>query len=145
MVYLWSVLVFAGLAMALAALLMVSERLLINYGICKLDINAGEKPLEVNGGQTLLAALYSNDIFIPSACGGQGTCGHCKITVTSGGGPVLPTETPLLTRKEIRSGVRLACQVKIREDIYVRIPAELLDVKMFTATVENSVVFLQWF
>ena len=140
MVYLWSVLSFAGLAMALAALLMVAERLLINYGICKLDINAGEKPLEVNGGQTLLASLYSNDIFIPSACGGKGTCGHCKITITSGGGPVLPTETPLLTRKEIRSGVRLACQVKIREDIYVRIPAELLDVKMFTATVESSVV-----
>ncbi len=138
MVYLWSVLSFAGLAMALAALLMVAERLLINYGICKLDINAGEKPLEVNGGQTLLAALYSNDIFIPSACGGRGTCGHCKITITSGGGPVLPTETPLLTRKEIRSNVRLACQVKIREDIYVRIPAELLDVKMFTAKVESS-------
>ena len=74
MVYLWSVLSFAGLAMALAALLMVAERLLINYGICKLDINAGEKPLEVNGGQTLLAALYSNDIFIPSACGGKGSC-----------------------------------------------------------------------
>ncbi|MBN1806361.1 MAG: 2Fe-2S iron-sulfur cluster binding domain-containing protein [Sedimentisphaerales bacterium] len=139
MVYLWSVLSFTGLTVALAALLMVAERLLINYGICKLDINAGEKPLEVNGGQTLLAALYSNDIFIPSACGGQGTCGHCKITVTSGGGPVLPTETPLLTRKEIRSGVRLACQVKIREDIYVRIPAELLDVRMFNATVESSV------
>ena len=140
MVYLWSVLSFAGLAMALAALLMVAERLLINYGICKLDINAGEEPLEVNGGQTLLAALYSNDIFIPSACGGKGTCGHCKITVSAGGGPVLPTETPLLTRKEIRSNVRLACQVKIREDIYVRIPAELLDVKMFTATIESSIV-----
>ncbi|MBL7145780.1 MAG: 2Fe-2S iron-sulfur cluster binding domain-containing protein [Phycisphaerae bacterium] len=140
MVYLWSVLSFAGLAMALAALLMVAERLLVNYGICKLDINAGEEPLEVNGGQTVLAALYANEIFIPSACGGQGTCGHCKITITSGGGPVLPTETPLLTRKEIRSNVRLACQVKIREDIYVRIPAELLDVKMFTATVESSVV-----
>lgn len=140
MIYLWSVLSFAGLAMALAALLMVAERLLINYGICKLDINAGEKPLEVNGGQTVLAALYANEIFIPSACGGQGTCGHCKITITSGGGPVLPTETPLLTRKEIRSGVRLACQVKIREDIYVRIPSELLDVKMFTATVESSKV-----
>jgi Na+-transporting NADH:ubiquinone oxidoreductase subunit F len=140
MVYLWSVFSFTSLTVALAALLMVAERLLINYGICRLDINAGEKPLEVNGGQTLLAALYSNDIFIPSACGGQGTCGHCKITVTSGGGPVLPTETPLLTRKEVRSSVRLACQVKIREDIYVRIPAELLDVKMFTATVESSVV-----
>ncbi len=139
MVYLWSVLFFAGLAIALAALLMVAERLLINYGICNLDINAGEKPLEVNGGQTVLAALYANEIFIPSACGGQGTCGHCKIKITSGGGPVLPTETPLLTRKEVRSGVRLACQVKIREDIYVRIPAELLDVKMFTATVESSV------
>ena len=131
MVYLWSVLSFAGLAMALAALLMVAERLLINYGICKLDINAGEKPLELNGGQTLLAALYSNDIFIPSACGGKGSCGHCKITVPAGGGPVLPTETAYLNRKEIRSNVRLACQVKIREDIYVRIPAELLDVKMF--------------
>jgi Na+-transporting NADH:ubiquinone oxidoreductase subunit F len=140
MVYLWSVLSFAGLAMALAALLMVAERLLINYGICKLDINAGEKPLELNGGQTLLAGLYSNDIFIPSACGGKGSCGHCKITVTNGGGPLLPTETPYLNRKEIRSNVRLACQVKIREDIYVRIPAELLDVKMFTATVESSVV-----
>jgi Na+-transporting NADH:ubiquinone oxidoreductase subunit F len=139
MIYLWSVLSFAGLAVALAALLMAAERLLINYGICKLDINAGEKPLEVNGGQTVLAALYANEIFIPSACGGQGTCGHCKITITSGGGPVLPTETPLLTRKEIRSNVRLACQVKIREDIYVRIPAELLDVKMFNANVESSV------
>jgi Na+-transporting NADH:ubiquinone oxidoreductase subunit F len=138
MVYLWSVLSFAGLAVALAALLMIAERLLINYGICKLDINAGEKPLEVKGGQTVLAALYANEIFIPSACGGQGTCGHCKITITSGGGPVLPTETPLLTRKEVRSGVRLACQVKIREDVYVRIPAELLDVKMFTAAVESS-------
>jgi Na+-transporting NADH:ubiquinone oxidoreductase subunit F len=107
MVYLWSVLSFAGLAMALAALLMVAERLLINYGICKLDINAGEKPLELNGGQTLLAGLYSNDIFIPSACGGKGSCGHCKITVTNGAGPLLPTETPYLNRKEIRSNVRL--------------------------------------
>lgn len=140
MVYLWSVLSFAGLAIALSALLMVAERLLINYGICKLDINAGEKPLEVNGGQTLLSSLYSSDIFIPSACGGKGSCGHCKITVTNGGGPVLPTETPYLTRKEIRSNVRLACQVKIREDIYVRIPAELLDVKMFSASVESSKV-----
>ncbi len=139
MVYLWSVLSFAGLAMALAALLMIAERFLINYGICKLNINAGEKPLEVNGGQTLLATLYANEIFIPSACGGKGSCGHCKITVSSGGGPVLPTETPYLTRKEIRAYARLACQVKIREDIYVRIPADYLNVRMFTATVESSV------
>ncbi|MBN2138239.1 MAG: 2Fe-2S iron-sulfur cluster binding domain-containing protein [Sedimentisphaerales bacterium] len=139
MIYLLSIVSFAGLVVALAAGLMVAERFLVTYGICKLDINAGEKPLEVDGGQTLLACLYANDIFIPSACGGKGTCGHCKITVTSGGGPILPTETPLLTRKEIRSGVRLACQVKVREDIYVRIPSDLLNVKMFTSTVESSV------
>jgi len=139
MIYLLSITSFAGLVVLLSAGLMISERFLVNYGVCKLDINAGEKPLELEGGQTLLASLYANDIFIPSACGGKGTCGHCKITVISGGGPVLPTETPLLTRKEIRSGVRLACQVKIREDIYVRIPSDLLNVKMFTATVESSV------
>jgi Na+-transporting NADH:ubiquinone oxidoreductase subunit F len=139
MIYLLSVISFAGLTVALAAMLMVAERLLINYGVCKLDINAGEKPLELEGGQTLLSSLYANEIFIPSACGGQGTCGHCKITITSGGGPVLPTETPLLTRKEIRSNIRLACQVKIREDIYVRIPEDLLNVRMFTSTVESSI------
>ena len=118
---------------------MVAERLLVDYGICKIDINAGEEPLEVQGGQTLLSALYANEIFIPSACGGKGTCGHCKITVVSGGGLVLPTELPSLTRKEIRSNTRLACQVKIREDIYVRIPEEFLNIKMFTATVESVI------
>jgi Na+-transporting NADH:ubiquinone oxidoreductase subunit F len=139
MIYLLSVISFAGLTVALAAMLMIAERLLINYGICKLDINAGEKPLEVEGGQTLLSSLYANEIFIPSACGGKGSCGHCKITITTGGGPVLPTETPYLTRKEIRSNIRLACQVKIREDIYVRIPEDLLNVRMFTSTVESSI------
>ena len=136
MIYLLSVISFAALTIALAAMLMIAERFLVSYGICKLDINAGEKPLEVDGGQILLSTLYANEIFIPSACGGKGSCGHCKITVTSGGGPVLPTETPHLSRKEIRANLRLACQVKIREDIYVRIPEVLLNVKMFTCTVE---------
>lgn len=136
--YLYSVLSFSGLVILLAAGLMIAERFLINYGICKLDINAGEKPLEVEGGQTLLSSLYANEIFIPSACGGKGSCGHCKITVTSGGGPVLPTETPHLTRKEVRSGIRLACQVKIREDIYIRIPEDFLNIKLFSSTVEST-------
>ena len=137
-IYLYSVLSFSGLVILLAAGLMIAERFLINYGICKLDINAGEKPLEVNGGQTLLSCLYANEIFIPSACGGKGSCGHCKLTVTSGGGPVLPTETPYLNRKEIRSGVRLACQVKVREDIYVRIPEDFLNVRLFSSTVSST-------
>ncbi len=135
--YLNAAFVFAGLTAVLAIGLIVAERFLVNYGICKLDINAGETPLEVEGGQTLLSTLYSNEIFIPSACGGKGSCGHCKITVDSGGGPILPTETPYLTRSEIRSNVRLACQVKIREDIFVRIPSDLLNVKLFDASVEH--------
>ncbi len=138
MIYVLSIVSFAGLTVVLSAGLIIAERFLINYGICKLDINAGEKPLEVEGGQTLLACLYANEIFIPSACGGKGTCGHCKITVLSGGGPVLPIETPHLTRKEIRSGTRLACQVKVREDIYVRIPEDFLNVKLFSATVLST-------
>jgi len=137
MLYLTAALVFGGLTAALALGLIVAERFLVNYGICKLDINAGETPLELEGGQTLLSALYSNEIFIPSACGGKGSCGHCKITVDSGGGPLLPTETPYLSRSEIRSNVRLACQVKIREDIFVRIPSDLMDVKLFNASVEH--------
>jgi Na+-transporting NADH:ubiquinone oxidoreductase subunit F len=109
MIYILATVAFAGLLVTLSALLTVAERVLINYGICKLDINAGEKPLEVEGGQTLLSTLYANEIFIPSACGGKGSCGHCKIEVVSGGGRVLPTELPYLTRKEIRLGRRLAC------------------------------------
>ena len=137
-IYFWAVASFSGLVVLLSIVLIVAEKVLVNYGICKLDINAGEKPLEVDGGQTLLSCLYANDIFIPSACGGKGSCGHCKIVVTEGGGPLLPTETPYLTRKEIKTNVRLACQVKVREDIYVRIPSDLLDVKLFDATVEHS-------
>jgi len=121
--------------MGLSALLTVAERVLVNYGVCEIDINAGEKALEVEGGQTLLNELYANEIYIPSACGGQGTCGHCKVQILDGGGPLLPTETPYLTRAEIRAGVRLACQVKVRQDIRLRIPEELLNVRMFAATV----------
>ena len=140
MEYINAIVAFTSIIVVLAVLLIVSERFFVNYGICKLDINAGEEPLEVEGGQTLLSSLYANEIFIPSACGGKGSCGHCKITVDSGGGPVLPTETPYLTRQEVRSNVRLACQVKIREDIYVRIPEELLNVKLFNSTVESTKV-----
>ncbi len=138
MVYLLSILVLGGLLAGLAVLLSVAESYLLDYGICTIDINSGERPIQVEGGQTLLSSLYSNQIFIPSACGGKGSCGHCKITVTSGGGPVLPTERPYLSRLEVRSNVRLACQVKVRQDIYVRIPEEFLNIKLFSATVESA-------
>ncbi len=139
MIYLWSISVFVGVLVGLAILLTMAERLLINYGICQIDINAGERSADVDGGQTLLSALMGEEIFIPSACGGRGSCGYCKIIVVEGGGQVLPTETPYLKRKEVRSGVRLACQVKIRQDIKVKIPEDLLNVRMFDATLESSV------
>jgi len=138
MIYFWAIVVFVVVLVGLAALLTVAERLLVNYGICRIDINAGEKVLEVDGGQTLLSALTGGKVFIPSACGGRGSCGYCKVTALSGAGPVLPTETPYLTRKEVRGGVRLACQVKVREDVQIEIPEELLDIKLVDATVEYS-------
>ncbi len=138
MTLLLSILALTGLLVALGISLLLAERFLINYGICQVEINAGERTLEVEGGQTLLSALIGEEIFIPSACGGRGSCGYCKITVPAGGGPLLPTETPYLTRKEVRGGVRLACQVKVREDVQLRISEELLNVRMFSATVEST-------
>lgn len=133
-----SVMVFGGLLMGLTVVLSVAERVLVNYGTCTVDINKGGKVLEVAGGQTLLSALYGEKIFIPSACGGRGSCGYCKVEVRGGGGPVLPTETPFMSRKEIRSGVRLACQVKVKENMEVAIPEDMLNVKLFSATVAST-------
>ena len=133
-----SIACFGGLLVALAALLMVAQRLLVHYGICRIDINAGGRELQIEGGQTLLASLNEGEIYIPSACGGQGTCGYCKVTALTGVGPLLPTETPFLTRPERVTGVRLACQVKVREDMTLRIPEELLNVRLFGATVTGT-------
>ncbi len=138
MALLLPILVFGGLLVGLTIALSLAERVLINYGVCKLDVNNGDREFEVDGGQTLLSALNESKVFIPSACGGRGSCGHCTVTVLSGGGPVLPTETPFLTRVEVRQGVRLACQVKIREDIRIKVPEEILNVKMFAATVSAN-------
>ncbi len=130
--------VLGVLFVGLAGVLLVAEKVLVDYGICEVDINSGERVIEVDGGQSLLSALFGEEIFIPSACGGQGSCAYCKVTVMDGGGPVLPTETPYLTRKEVRGGLRLACQVKVRENVQMRIPSEMLNVKMFSATVKSS-------
>ena len=130
-------LLVGGLSAVLAVLLLVAERTLADYGTCTLDINDGAKTLEVKGGRSLLATLMAEDIFIPSACGGRGTCAYCKLTVLDGGGPLLPTEEPLLTAEEIEANVRLSCQVKVRNDIALQIPEELFAIRPFRATVES--------
>jgi Na+-transporting NADH:ubiquinone oxidoreductase subunit F len=137
-IFLISIAVFAGLLTVLAAGLVVAERVLLRYGLCQVSINAGERVLEIEGGQTLLETLNAAKIYLPSACGGQGTCGYCKVAVLSGGGQVLPTELPLLSRKEIRAGVRLACQVKVRQALALRIPEDILNVQLYAAEVERT-------
>ena len=138
MIYLTSAIALGLLLAALGLLLSLAERFLVNYGVVRVDINDEEVLFETDGGQTLLSSLYEQGVFIPSACGGKGSCGFCKVRVRSGGGPVLPTETPFLSRLEVRQGVRLACQLKLKEDVFVRIPEELLNVKMFQARIAET-------
>ena len=118
-----------GVFVGLTVLLLVAERYLANYGTCRISINSGEDTFEQAGGCTLLTALRDHGINVPSACAGKGTCGYCKVIVSEGGGPVLRTEIPYLTRPEVRSNYRLACQVKVKNDMAVRMPDFLSVVK----------------
>jgi Na+-transporting NADH:ubiquinone oxidoreductase subunit F len=123
-----SILVVCGIGVILAFLLEVAYNFLGDYGERHIVVNE-EKDLLVNGGRSLLASLMEEKIYIPSACGGKGTCSYCKVRVTDGAGPVLPTETPYLSDEEMHSGIRLSCQVKVKEDIKIEIPEELFRVK----------------
>jgi len=137
----WFVLISTGVVAATclvsAVILLIAERYLANYGPCTIDINQGAKKLEVQGGKPLLATLMQQQIFIPSACGGRGTCAYCKVTITDGAPPVAPTELTLLTPEELKHSVRISCQVKVRNDLAIRIPEHLFLVKQFTGVVER--------
>jgi Na+-transporting NADH:ubiquinone oxidoreductase subunit F len=126
-----------GLTTALAGLLLVAERVLVRYGTCRIDVNSGQRQLKVEGGQSVLAALKSEGIFIPSACGGRGTCAYCKLEIPAGAGPVAPTELPLLTADEIAAGIRICCQVKVRNDLAVVVPERLLAAGEYRGVVER--------
>ncbi|MFH1371460.1 MAG: 2Fe-2S iron-sulfur cluster binding domain-containing protein [Planctomycetota bacterium] len=125
-----AVLTVSLIGAALAALLAVSERYLADYGECKILLN-NEKEIAVQGGRSLLSVLADKKIFIPSACGGRGTCGLCKLKVIEGAGLLLPTEEPYLDEQERKSNVRLSCQVKVRNDLKIRIPDELFSIREF--------------
>ncbi len=123
---------------AFALLLTIADRTIGNYGEVKLIIN-DDKEYIVDGGSSLLSTLINEQIFIPSACGGKGTCGYCKVQVHEGGGPVLTTELPFLTKEEIENDVRLSCQCKVKEDIKIEIPDELFSIKEYKASVESII------
>ena len=128
---------FLLITLALVGLLLYVKQKLSPSGPVTLTIN-GEKKLEVGSGGTLLSTLGNQKIFLPSACGGGGTCIQCECHVLSGGGEALPTETPHFTRKELKEGARLACQVKVKQDMEITIPEEVFGIKKWEATVVRN-------
>jgi Na+-transporting NADH:ubiquinone oxidoreductase subunit F len=129
--------VFLLVVLFLVAMLLFVKAKLSPAGKIKITIN-GEKTIEVDGGDTLLSTLGSNGIFLPSACGGGGTCVQCECHVHKGGGEILPTEVPHFSRKEIASGIRLGCQVKVKEDMEIAVPEEVLGIKEWEAVVTSN-------
>ncbi|MDG1337928.1 MAG: NADH:ubiquinone reductase (Na(+)-transporting) subunit F [Flavobacteriaceae bacterium] len=125
------------ITLLLVTMLLFAKSKLLPSGPVKLIIN-GEKNVEVNSGDTLLTTLGNNKIFLPSACGGGGTCVQCKCQVVEGGGEILPTEEPHFTRKEISDGWRLGCQVKVKQDMKIEVPEEVFGIKKWEAKVKSN-------
>ena len=128
---------FLLITLILVGLLLVVKQKLSPSGPVKITIN-GEREIEVSSGGTLLSTLGNQKIFLPSACGGGGTCIQCECHVLSGGGEALPTETPHFSRNELQHGARLACQVKVKQDMEITIPEEVFGIKKWEATVVSN-------
>ncbi|TKB56539.1 NADH:ubiquinone reductase (Na(+)-transporting) subunit F [Ferrimonas aestuarii] len=131
----------------LVVVILFAKSKLVNSGAVKIGINDDpEKSIETPAGDKLLGALAGNDIFIPSACGGGGTCGQCRVKVKSGGGEILPTERDHITKKEAADGCRLACQVAVKEDMELELEEEIFGVKKWECEVvsnDNKATFIK--
>ncbi len=132
-----SIAVFLLVIILLVSLLLFAKAKLSPSGKMKIEIN-GEKTIEVDAGGTLLSTLGGQGIFLPSACGGGGTCIQCKCKVLDGGGSILPTEEPHFTRKEKADNWRLGCQVKVKGDMKIEVPEEIFGIKKWEATVVRN-------
>ncbi len=131
-----SIAVFLFVILFLVVMLLYARKKLTPQGEVKLKVN--DREFTVDPGSTLLTTLSGNDIFLPSACGGGGTCGLCKCQVIKGGGSILPTETGFFTRKEQQNNWRLGCQVKIREDMDILVPEAILGIKKWECEVVSN-------
>jgi len=133
------VIMFCVVILSLVAVLLVAKSKLVAQGNVTITINDDpDKALHVPAGGTLLGTLAENKIFIPSACGGMGSCGVCKVNIAEGGGSILPTEKGFVSRGEEREGCRLSCQVKVKGDMKIEVPPEVFDVRKWTCRVRSN-------
>ena len=132
-----SIIVFLGIVLLLVALLLWVRNKLMPKGEVKITIN-DDKVLTVPTGNTLIATLAEQKVYLPSACGGKGSCGQCKCRVVEGGGTILPTEVGFFTRKQIQDHWRLGCQVKVKENLKIVVPQSILNVKEYECTVVSN-------
>jgi len=129
--------IFTIVVLLLVIVILFAKNRLMLKGSVKISINE-DKFLEVEPGESLLSTLAENEIYVPSACGGGGTCGQCKIQIIEGGGSILPTEASVLSRKEAKQGFRLACQVKVRDNLKLAVPSDILEVKKIECRVRSN-------
>ncbi len=131
--------VFLTLVLLLVAVLMVARSRLVQSGdVLILVNNDATKTLQAKAGSTLLNTLAQQQIFVPSACGGKGSCGVCKVEVLEGGGALLPTEASHVSRGEARMGVRLSCQVKVKQDMKIHLEAAIFGVRQWRCRVRSN-------
>jgi len=149
MIFALSLSIFFAVIMGLVLILYVVQKNVVNQKDCKILINNDEeKSPTVSAGTTLLNALSNNKIFVPSACGGGGSCAMCKVKIVEGGGDILPTELPHLSMAERKDHVRLSCQVKVKDDMKIQIPDEIFSIKKYDCTVisnHNVATFIKEF
>lgn len=144
----WSaVLIFLAITLLLVIILLVAKHFLVKSGKVTITIN-NDTDVTVDSGSSLLSSLANKNVFLPSACGGKGSCGQCRVRVTEGGGEILPTETVHFTRREVKDGWRLGCQVKIKQDMKISVPASVLSVREWECEVisnRNVATFMKEF
>ncbi len=139
MLYLLSIAIFSGVILILVTVLLFVESKVTSKGEFNIIINDNtDEPIKIAGNPSLLSALSEKEIFLPSACGGSGSCGMCKCEVTEGGGSILPTELAHLTRKDKLSGKRLSCQLKVKDNLGIKIPESIFGIKKVDATVVSN-------
>ncbi len=136
---LFGVVGFVVVILVLVLVLMAAKAKLVPSGEVKIEINGDpDKTITTRSGSTLLGTLAASQIFVPSACGGKGSCGVCTLKVIEGGGSILPTELSHISRGEAREGVRLSCQVKVKQDMRIEVEPEVLDVKKWVCKVRSN-------